>query len=38
MFPFDNQNAEKFTPFTARTKYNLMLAIFELEFEIQTLK
>mmetsp|Transcript_6512 Transcript_6512/g.4637 ORF Transcript_6512/g.4637 Transcript_6512/m.4637 type:complete len:124 (+) Transcript_6512:1695-2066(+) len=38
MIPFDNTNAERFTPFTARAKYNLMHAIFKQEFEISTLK
>jgi len=38
MVPFDRANQGVFRPFSARTKYNLMHAIFEQEFEISTLK
>ena len=38
MIPFDRDNAEKFTPFSARTKYNIMHAIFAEEFEIPVLQ
>jgi len=38
MIPFDRENAEKFTPFSARVKYNIMHAIFAEEFEIPVLK